>query len=503
MSEHIDHHTLESLILDPRLTGGQAESVSAGDSARINSHLNDCALCAEQWAKLKEFYRIVEENLQQPPTRRDQEYAERLLASKRTALPERRLERRRPEESLRETLESYAEVIEPYRRSFVQKFVRYSRMYPVRTASATAFAVAAVALSVLLTHTPKDDNPIFAIVKNAVLTVQNKEGEVLWTKSALGIPDIRSDEPVDLNQGKRFLSVTDIDDDGVKEILLSGAETGGEFASDTLYCFEKNKTLRWKAGVGKMISFGQRGLVQHSTTSILDWLVVKRRADETGRLFVLCEDGTFSPMKLFAVDAKTGAKLQSYFHRGHCPLLLASDVESDGTNELLLGGENDGYNQACLAILDPSDIGGFAPVPQEYLPVDSVPSAGEKYYILFPKTDLGELVQRAPFNQVNKIMLGATGNLIIHVNESTGNPKSEEQGTVLYTFDQTMKVKSVTLGDPFKRTYSRFLNEGKLKQPLTPAYTEKLKNSVLYWDGERFAKEPTMNKAYMSSTLQP
>jgi hypothetical protein len=493
---HIDQHTLECLALD-------LESVSAEDSARINAHLSKCSLCAEQWRKLKEFYRNVDEDLQHPPSRRDEEFAERLLTTKRTALPERGLEPRRQEESLRETLQSYVEVIEPYKRTFVQKFVRYARLYPVRTASATAFAVGAAALSVLLTHTPKDDNPIFAIVKNSVLTVQNKEGEVLWTKSALGIPDIRSDQPVDLNQGKRFLSLTDIDDDGVKEILLSGAEPGDEFASDTLYCFEKNKTLRWKAGVGKMISFGQRGLVQHSTTSILDWLVVKHRANETSRLFVLSQDRNFSPMKLFEVDTKTGVEQQSFFNRGHCPFLLASDVDGDGTNDLLLGGLNDGYNQACLAILDPSDISGFAPVPQEYLPADSVRSAQEKYYILFPKTDLGELVRRAPFNQVNQIVLAATGNLIIHVYESTGNPKSEEAGSVLYGFDQRMKLKLVTLGDNFKVVYQRFYSEGKLKRPLTPAYTEKLKNSVLYWDGERFVNTPTMNKRFKATQPLP
>jgi hypothetical protein len=475
---HIEQHKLEALILD-------LESFTTEESARINAHLSQCSLCAEQWWKLKEFYRMVDENIQQQPTRRDEEFAESLLATKRKALPERGLEPRRQEESLRETLESYAEVIEPYRRSFVQKFVNYGRIYPVRTAGATAFAVAAVVLSLLLARTPKDTDPTFAAVKNAVLTVQNKEGEVLWTESAVGIPDVRSDELIDWNRGKRYLSVVDIDGDGKREILLSGTATGGEFAGDTLYCFETNNRLRWKAGVGTMISFGRRGLVQHSATLIVDWIVVKRRADETGRLFVVSEDRNFSPMKLFEVDTKTGVEQQSFFNRGHCPLLLTGDVEGDGTNELLLGGENDGYNQACLAILDPSDINGFAPVPQEYLPVDSVRSAQEKYYILFPKTDLGELVRRAPFNQVNQIVLAATGNLIIHVYESTGNPKSEEAGSVLYGFDQRMKLKLVTLGDNFKVVYQRFYSEGKLKRPLTPAYTEKLKNSVLYWDGER------------------
>ena len=496
MTSHPTDIQLETLLLDEK---GLPETTRK----EIEAHIQECSLCREHLEMLKRVYSGIDANLQLPPTDRDGEVARTLFITGRKALPQRGLQRWTSAERVREGLDTFAEIIEPSELPLLQRFTQYVQVYPIRVAGATSIAVAAVVLAALFLRAPKDTNPTFAAVKNSVLTVQNKKGEVLWTRTAIGIPDTRSDESLDRNQSKRFLSIADVDGDGKQEILLSGAETGGEFAGDTLYCFEGNDRLRWKAGVGKMISFGQRGLVQHSTTLITDWLITKRRRTDQTQLFVIGEDRFFSPAKLFEIDTKTGSELQCYFHRGHCPLLHAMNVNGDETTELLLAGENDGFNLASLAVLDPAAINGYGPIPPQYIPVDTLKRAEEMYYILFPRTDLGELVGRAPFNQVNMITSGATRTVIINVKESTGNPKSEEQATVIYVCGPTMQVISVLVGDPFKKTYQRFVDEGKIAHPLTPAYTENLKNSVLYWDGEKFVNRPTMNRLYPAARRLP
>jgi hypothetical protein len=41
--------------------------------------------------------------------------------------------------------------------------------------------------------------------------------------------------------------------------------------------------------------------------------------------------------------------------------------------------------------------------------------------------------------------------------------------------------------------------EGKLTKKLDKQYYEDLRKRVLYWDGEKFVKEPTMNKNYLKA----
>lgn len=492
--DHIDRHIFETYLLNPK-------SVSREESVKINEHLTECRLCAEEYRRLQEFYIALEDKLKQQPALRDKEIAERLTDDKHHTLPEQGLELRRRKDSVGEMLDSRAEVIVPSKRSGAHKVVTYMRMYPMRTATFSALGAAAIALFVLTTRPSRDSNPTFVAVQKAVLTTYNKEGEALWTKSAAGIPDLRSDEQPDVGTiGKRCLSIADFDGNGVNEVLVSGPDYGGDFSPDTLYCFDQNGSLRWKAGVGQMISFGKQGQAQHSTNFIVDWLVVKRRPEDRDQLFVISHDRIFSPAKLAEIDVKTGIEKQSYFNRGHCAILRSADVDSDGVNELLVAGENDGYNKACIAILDPSRVRGFGPVPDHYQPVDNGMKGSEKYYILFPKTDLGDLVRRAPFNHVREIVITQRGNLIVHINESTGSAELGDQGSVLYTFDHSMNIESVALGDPFRVAYNRYVKEGKLKQPLTPAYTENLKNSILYWDGEKFVNIPASNKRSLNGT---
>ena len=74
---------------------------------------------------------------------------------------------------------------------------------------------------------------------------------------------------------------------------------------------------------------------------------------------------------------------------------------------------------------------------------------------------------------------------------------------VVYIFGPGMRVEQVMGGDGFDTVHERQLEQGKLLKPLTPEYWMELKNSVLYWDGEKFVKTPTMNKLYLASQPVP
>jgi len=127
MHDHVNEDQLETFLLQP-------ETLSVEETGQIHTHVQACSLCREHLLKLEQMYKSVEEELKSAPTQRDRDFAERLLDRGRMMLPERGLVRR-AQESLSEALDNYAEVIEPYRRAAVQRFVRWARIHPVRFAT--------------------------------------------------------------------------------------------------------------------------------------------------------------------------------------------------------------------------------------------------------------------------------------------------------------------------------------------------------------------------------
>lgn len=67
---------------------------------------------------------------------------------------------------------------------------------------------------------------------------------------------------------------------------------------------------------------------------------------------------------------------------------------------------------------------------------------------------------------------------------------------LLHFFDNKMNCVKVSDDDKFTALHQKLEAEGKLTKKLDKQYYEDLRKSVLYWDGEKFLKEPTMNKNY-------
>jgi hypothetical protein len=278
----------------------------------------------------------------------------------------------------------------------------------------------------------------------------------------------------------------------MNEVLLSGVLTQRPFAQDTLYCFNSDGKLRWKHGVGQAIAFGEMVFTAHSQWIINNFFIIENT--ERPRLFGLARVDPYFPSKLFELDPKDGRELQNYWHPGHLEHILILDVDLDGKQEIILGGGNNAYNRACLAVLDPSNLSGYGPATPEFAP-KNLSKGKEKYYVLFPFTKLGKTIGTNPYNFVYKLIRNRDGSILAYTEEVPGAPLGR-RGGILYTFTSMMKVQTVVGGDSFIKLHGRLVKEGKLQERLGPAYWEELKNSVLYWDGERFVNHVTGNAWY-------
>ena len=60
----------------------------------------------------------------------------------------------------------------------------------------------------------------------------------------------------------------------------------------------------------------------------------------------------------------------------------------------------------------------------------------------------------------------------------------------------TLSVDRIMADDNAIGLGNRLYKQGKLAAPVTNASFSSLKDSLLYWDGDRFVRTPSMNKYY-------
>lgn len=492
--EHIENTVLEKLFVCP-------DELSTQEKDTIAVHIEKCFLCREHAAKLKEFYKDLQANLDSQPAERDKALAEKLLARSRLALPEKKLAL---QERVDNALSTFVEIIEPYHRPLMQRFVRYIQVHPVRFVGATSLAgFALVAAFLLVKPAFKDGNPAFAKIKDYVLTVYNKEAEVIWTKSVVGIPDGSTVfyQYRNFNENPRRLLVTDIDGDNKNELLLTGSNISKEFAEDTLYCFEYDGNLKWKHGVGPAIAFGKLDFTAYSTWFITNIFIVNNTKTGKPKLFALALQRMYSPSKLFEINPANGSELQSYWHRGAIYSMITMDLDNNGHEEIILGGVNNNFERACVAVLDPDNINGYGLSTPENIPA-GINKATEKYYVLLPFTKLGQQFIKAISNCVQEFEIAGKGLFRAYSHEILGI-EDFKYTTIIYTFGEGMKIKTLLGDDTFIKHHNKLEKEGKISEHYGPEYLQSLKDSIKYWDGERFVNIPVINKFYLKAKPNP
>jgi len=480
---HIAEQLLEKLYLTP-------EELSEQEKYTIELHLKECALCREHSDRLQAFYRSLGENLDVPPTERDKVFAERILAKKRLALPQTGIERRASE-----ALDAVVEIIEPYRRPFPQRFIRYIQFHPVRVASGFLIAACLAALALFFAKPAKDTNPDYARAKNEFLIVYNKEGEELWRKHIGMGYDLESYFNANAVQKipDRYLTTIDVDHDGRKEIIaLFGWRNMVEWRNSVV-CYNADGSERWTYKLHRNMTFGTESF--SDGYGIYSMMVGDFDRDGRVKVVATANHEMHYPTAVISLDAANGDLLNEYWHSGHFGEFDHRDIGGKGIDDLLFVGQHNGYNQACFVILDPRTVVGHSPAPPSYSPIGIIPGS-EKYYLLLPRPDISRF---STFERNIGRHLYFTADSLVEV---TAEELIDNQWGVglLYFFNRSMECVRVDGSDEFVAFHKKMEAEGKLTNKLDAQYYEGLRRRVLYWDGEKFVNTPTMNRKYLETT---
>lgn len=478
---HIEEDKIEQLIISP-------EAFSVEEKELFISHINECIYCKEVYEMYQKIYLDLEEGIKEPATHNDEEIARRIY-QRLSNTDEKKL---LTEKSTRvQIYDGKAEIIEKPKWFSLQGFLYYIRNYPLQFGSLSLVTVLAIAfLFVMTKRSVKDDNPVYAEVKNGVLNIYNSGGDVLWKKTAYGIPGTNSN--ILMGWGfpiKRHINITDIDADNKNEVLLSGDNaTEGLFRSDSLYCYNFDGTKRWVTGPENVHS-GSIPNWKRTKWQIQDYFQV--RVKNNKKLFVLANDQTYAMTIISEINTTDGKILSSLYHSGWFFYDLFLDLDNDGNNEIILGGTSNDYYRPVIMILR---AGGFkgAIDKNELLNPNNSNKGNALYYLLLPTTNYHKLLSSTNVVEIRDI--GKTDKGFIVTTHEVQLKNDNVTIGIVYSFDENMHIKNIIPTNGFQKKYNDLYEKGIFKEPLDSTYFKNLKNSILYWDGDKFVNYPTKNK---------
>jgi hypothetical protein len=470
---HIDEETLELYVLE-------SEEIKAR-RAEIEAHLRECAGCAALCKEIEEFYSEVQAIREERAIATSQALTLRNVALK---------------------VPTYTDFgpLSQIPKTWPARAVLFFIRHPVVSTSAFAALLIAALLVGMQIKTPKDTNLAYARAKDEFLVAYNKSGEELWRKHIGAGYDSEKLRGGSLGyEPDMYLATTEADGDGKKEVVAAFGLFGRSMVwpmRDTVVCYNADGSTKWVSKIGRSMTFGTD--VIPDDYAVRQIVVTNPERLGATLVFALFTHDTYTPSGIVTLDASTGRMLSEYWHAGVLWALRMQDVDGDGIPELVAVGENNAFDMASLAVLDPRALSGHSPAVPAFTPND-LPAATEKYYILFPRSDLKKFAHHKR-NVAEASALQPDGLLRVDVAEEWAD---NGLYPLLYLFDRSMRCVRVIGEDTFINFHHKLEAEGKLTRKLDPQYYEELRQGVLYWDGEKFVHEPTMNKYYTPSKVSP
>lgn len=456
---HVDQHTLELYVL--------SASEVRQERAEIERHLAACPGCAALLHDIEEYHAEVEEMRQ------------RRIGDKRYALTLRNVVARMPQFA-----------VDRGRLRLPARVVVYLVRHPATTLVSLACLVAALLVFLTPRTAVKDANPAYARAKEEFLVVYNANGDELWRKhigpgydmKALGVT-AHGEMP------DQYLKTLDVDGDGSREVITTSG-VAGELDSNAakVLCFRANGSELWKFTQHGEMTFGDRVFdARHVTREFIAGTLGHSRRPNVWVLSVIL---WYYPVCLTQLSGKDGSITGRYWHSGVIMAFDHYDLDGDGPEEIFMGGQNNGYNLASLAVVDPDVVEGRSPAPPSHSPL-GVPPGREKVYILLPRSDVGAFAVESSARVVG-VSFPSPRHLMVTVNEDLGS----HAVPMLFHFDSTMACTSVEGEAKFVEAHRKLEKERKLKRKLNAEYYEDLRRGVMYWNGREFLKIPCGNDRY-------
>jgi hypothetical protein len=169
------------------------------------------------------------------------------------------------------------------------------------------------------------------------------------------------------------------------EILFAYTPLNG--GGQALYCFSENGIVNWGFIPGRgVVSDKEKSFIPPYHISSFA-VTSKHDARFPGPFVVVSANNSTGYPNQVAILNGSGTEVGEYWHSGHLPHIVVTDLDSDGVDKILLGGEDFGSMQATLVVLDPRRATGVFASREPaggHGQIRGFGTANEKAVLLFP-----------------------------------------------------------------------------------------------------------------------
>ena len=378
------------------------------------------------------------------------------------------------------------------RYSYVGQKLRLAWRHRTSTISVTIIALLVLAMGYLL-YVRTDLNPVSGTLSGSVLQLSNKYGVVIEELS-IGTATVQAAQK-DLPPAGVF-KLVDIDRDNVNEIIWSKISPARFPEKNHLTCQSiKGDSIVWQIPLQFDLTFRRNNDITTDTYRINKISVLRDEAGRVQSIIAVTKHQTFFPSVVLLLDAQTGKEKGRYVHMGYISEVATMNVDQDKEEEIILLGQNNAFDlEVVLAVLDPNQFSGHGPLTKGYQ-LQDIPAAQELHYLKIPQTIVGRAFRkRVMSNSVQNLAITESGQeeLIkagvydFYLGDAT---KFEIPYAYLYYyFDKNLEPVTIGTSTYYDLWARNLYEEGRI--PFEPAYNyfEAFKDSIEYWDGEKFVK---------------
>lgn len=278
-----------------------------------------------------------------------------------------------------------------------------------------------------------------------------------------------------------YIYIGDINHDQHNEVLFL-AYWDKPQPESYLYCFNYRGQILWRYLPNDTPVFGQ---VTYSKIFRGNGFILEDfDHDGSSEIIVIFDCPSFFPTLLVLLNCE-GKCLGKYWNSGRINDLLTADLNNDGQKEIIIGFQNNEWDRVGVAVLSPDHLEGASPQTKDHYNCKNTTIRGrEIYYLLLP---LNELTARQGIrSSIFKINLLDGPQLEV----------TEKFASLVYIFDQQMKLVFFDYSDKFFKEFKLLKEQGIFPAQMTlNELIRRIKNKgVLYFDGDRWVKTPTMTR---------
>lgn len=353
------------------------------------------------------------------------------------------------------------------------------------------FPAIVVLLVILFILLPYDSQPADFKIEDSNLIILNKKGKELWQFDT-GFENL-ADEKEYRNrfQYKRtynpsleflpLLVIKDINQDGLKEVLFT-PQTQDYLGIGELFCFDHKGSFLWKFETGRELVFGPKEY--SSDYWIFGFDTINLDNDGNHEIIVISNQLPYFPTQLIVLNSN-GDVLGEYWNSGRIQNYVLEDLNNDGKKEIILSGMNNEYKKGSLIVFDSNHIRGSSPQLDDFFISKDFGRGSEKYYVLFPRTNVGlanKLYESMPWIEIlenRRIMI------------------MSDICRISFEFNHYLELQDVRLSHTFELLHKEVLEEGKIEKELNrEEYRKFLSSGLLYYDGEKWVSQQAMSNSW-------